>query len=71
MNPDKGSGRNDRPAGYHAAHLERRELNAKDFLDQRCFFISGDEVVSIVKAIRHKQMSHSGMDALQKPGPTA
>jgi hypothetical protein len=42
-------------------------------LDQRGFFINGDEVVSIVKAIRHtrKQMSHSGIDALQKPGPTA
>jgi hypothetical protein len=60
----------DPPAGHHAAHLERGELHARDFLDQRGFFINGDEVVSIVKAIRHaqKQMSHSGMDALQKPG---
>jgi hypothetical protein len=63
----------DPPTGDHAAHLERRELHARDFLDQCGFFIKGDEVVSIVKAIRHarKQMSHSGIDALQKPGPTA
>jgi hypothetical protein len=61
------------PAGHDATHLERGELHARDFLEQCGFFITGDEVVSIVKAIRHaqKQMSHLGMDALQKPGPTA